>query len=435
MSIYPPEFLENMKALLGEEYDDWYAEYEREALKGVRFNRRKLDREAEEETFKRIAGGERAERVPWTDNGFYAEDTAAFTRHPYYACGLYYIQEPSAMSAAAYLPLEEDDLVLDLCAAPGGKATELASRCGFLLANDISSSRARVLLKNLELSGNENFAVTAEDPKRLLEFYPEAFDAVLVDAPCSGEGMFRKNSSLISAYRERGPEYYHDLQGEILSSAAGLLAPGGYLLYSTCTFSEWENEGSIEELLRTHPEFSVCELRDRYENFAPGRRGIADAARLFPHLLRGEGHFLCLLKKRGEKSERKKLSAFEEIVFQNKRLYRPEGLDFPKSLRFLRTGLLMGEYMKKGREEIFVPSAAAALCGRRELFDECLYLEGSDERVLRYLRGESIFISKEENPEGKKGYCLIFCDGYPFACGRLLKDRVKNIYPQGYLWQ
>ena len=177
------------------------------------------------------------------------------------------------MTPASRLPVEPGDRVLDVCAAPGGKATELGAKLGntgMLVANDISNSRAKGLLKNLEIFGIGNMLVLSEEPGKLTEYFPEFFDKILIDAPCSGEGMFRKDKKMVRAWEEHGPEFFSKLQRSIVMQAAEMLRPGGMLLYSTCTFDALENEGTIEYLLEQHPEFHICEM-DGYEGFCCGK--------------------------------------------------------------------------------------------------------------------------------------------------------------------
>lgn len=418
------EFLDSMKELLADEYDAFYKTYEHEAFKGIRFNRNKIKPEAMEELAYKLTHNNK--RIPWTTNGFYYSEENQVSKSPYYAAGLFYIQEPSAMSPAAYLPVKEDDIVLDLCAAPGGKATELAARCRFLVANDISATRAQILLKNLEMAGCGNIAVTAENPSHLAEAYPEFFDSILVDAPCSGEGMFRKDASLIESYKERGPEYYHELQKEILESAYRLLKKGGSLLYSTCTFSRLEDEQTVLDFLGSHSDMEAVELTDRYAGFKEGYDGLKEAARLFPHHIEGEGHFLCLLRKKGEL-----LSTFgnsrKKILLGEKEYLIPEDFDIKKGIRFLRTGLLLGEY-KKDR---FIPSFAYArsLKDLKEAQYPVLKLSYEDERVLKYLKGETIF-AEESLPDG---FVIIALENYSLGMGRINNGKIKNDLPKGYI--
>lgn len=214
----PETFLEQMKLLLGTDYDAWLESYEKKSFAGLRFNTGKTNREAWENTLSPFE----LRRVSWTGNGYYIGEDAKASRHPYYFAGLYYLQEPSAMAPAAVLPVEPGDKVLDLCAAPGGKSTELGAKLkgeGLLVSNDISNSRAKALLKNLELFGIPNICVTSETPEKLASVFGPYFDKILVDAPCSGEGMFRKDPDLIKSWQERGPEYYAPIQRQILASA------------------------------------------------------------------------------------------------------------------------------------------------------------------------------------------------------------------------
>ena len=204
------------------------------------------------------------------------------------------------MVPASLLPVEPGDYVLDLCAAPGGKATELAAKLagqGFLLANDISASRARALLRNLERFGIANMAVCSESPQKLRAQFPGFFHKILVDAPCSGEGMFRRRPDMIADWEKKGPSHYSKIQRELILQAADMLRPGGCMLYSTCTFSPMENEGVVEWLLENRPEFELIPAK-WYEGFSHGIGACRHAVRIFPHRMAGEGHFAALLQKR-----------------------------------------------------------------------------------------------------------------------------------------
>lgn len=450
----PKLYIEKMKELLQEEFQAYVTSFNGSGYRGIRFNRRKVKENEYLDIYANICNQTETEKVPWTENGFYCPEDLQVSLHPFYGAGLFYIQEPSAMSPAAYLQVEETDMVLDLCAAPGGKATELASRAGFLLANDISASRAQALLKNLELSGNDNFAVSAENPEHLAQSYYEYFDKILVDAPCSGEGMFRKEPSLIKSWEERGPEYYHELQLEILESAYKLLKPGGKLLYSTCTFAVLEDEDTIIDFLSNHEDMHLVDIPNAYEGFVKGYKGIDKARRLFPHKIKGEGHFLALLEK-DNKTEIREPDVQKNIRVERikDRLYLiKNNFKVQKGIRFLRTGLYLGEYKK----DKFQPSTVYALsitrdrilsCGNR-LVDEVskelviesyvLKLKLEDKRVLAYLKGNTLELDtsddEERNLMQEKGNCIICVEGFPLGYGRLLNGRIKNDYPQGYIW-
>lgn len=427
----PQSFLDEMEEILESEYEQFLDSYECNANRGIRINRNKVSKDNDERILRALFDGP-VKQVPWTENGYYLPGECSVSHHPYYAAGLYYLQEPSAMSPASLLPVDRNDIVLDLCAAPGGKATELAAGAGFVLANDISATRARALLKNLELSGSSNFAVTAENPEHLAQVYGEYFDAILVDAPCSGEGMFRKDPSLILSYREKGPYEYHKIQVDILKDAVKMLKPGGHLLYSTCTFSRVEDEGSILELLKIYPDIHPVKLdenKSRY--FSPGLMGLDEAARLFPHRIEGEGHFLCLLKKDGES----KKGCQDQYRFIDRRiedrLYKvPECFRIAPGIRYLRTGVLVGEE-KKGK---LIYSHPYAMTSFSDDYDIRLDLSLDDDRVLRYLKGETIILYEEDGLSGTKGDCLVCVDSFPLGFARLAGGKLKNNYPAGLIW-
>lgn len=387
------------------------------------------------------------------------------SKHPAYYAGLYYLQEPSAMTPAAMLPVVPGDRVLDLCAAPGGKSTELASKLkgrGMLVSNDISYSRARALLKNLELAGAANICVTSEGPEKLAGVWPEFFDKILVDAPCSGEGMFRRDEDMVKDWNEKGPEYYMPIQRQILSQAAAMLRPGGYMLYSTCTFSVEEDEGNVAYVLEEFPQMQLCCLDLDKVPGACGGFGLPGCMRLFPHRLKGEGHFLALMRKKGgddggkeilppmdSGTARKRVRAVEKekeldaflrqsgaewdygriVIHQDNVYYLPEGLAWNLPLRFLRTGLFLGE-LKKGR---FEPSQALAMSMKAGQFPNTVSFPGGDSRVLRYLKGETISLEGDEGPV--KGWCLAAMEGFPLGWAKGTGMSLKNKYYPGWRWQ
>lgn len=472
--VLPEKFTERMEKLLGGEYQEFLKSYEDSRTYGLRVNTMKIS----EKDFERRAPF-RVERIPWIPNGYYYGEEARPAQDPYYAAGLYYLQEPSAMTPASRLPVRPGERVLDLCAAPGGKATELAARLkgsGTLVANDISQSRARALLYNLELFGTRNALVTNETPGRLGAVFEGWFDKILVDAPCSGEGMFRKAPEVAGVWEEDRPAYFARLQRDIVDHAARMLKPGGMLLYSTCTFAPEENEGTVAWLLREHPELRLAEP-EAYEGFSGGEPQWGDGSpelekcvRIWPHKMRGEGHFLALFVKEGEtrtehpaeeerkergkeaarkgkdgggkdgflhpaglgRGERRLLEAFLDetgIVLDlaraevrgQKAYLLPELPERVKKLHFLRSGLYLGEF-KKNR---FEPSQSFAMALGAESCRESICFERTDERVQRYLKGETI----EAGDTGKQnGWKLICVDGYALGWGKLLGSTVKNKY-------
>ena len=461
----PEAFLLKMQELLGEEFGQYLESFKEEWKPGLRVNTLKL------------SPGELAELVPWNlepvpwaDNGFYYDGTLDGevlrpSKHPAYYAGLYYLQEPSAMTPAAMLPVVPGDRVLDLCAAPGGKSTELASKLkgrGMLVSNDISYSRARALLKNLELAGAANICVTSEAPEKLAGVWPEFFDKILVDAPCSGEGMFRRDEDMVKDWNEKGPEYYVPIQRQILSQAAAMLRPGGYMLYSTCTFSVEEDEENVAYVLEEFPQMQLCCLDLDKVPGACGGFGLSGCMRLFPHRLKGEGHFLALMRKKGGDDggkeilppmdsgtagkrvraveKEKELDAFLRqsgaewdygriVIHQDNVYYLPEGLAWNLPLRFLRTGLLLGE-LKKGR---FEPSQALAMSMKAGQFPNTVSFPAGDSRVLRYLKGETISLEVDEGPV--RGWCLAAMEGFPLGWAKGTGMSLKNKYYPGWRWQ
>lgn len=460
----PSVFEEKMRDLLGDEYEAYLKCYDEPRHYGLRVNTAKISTEE----FLKIAPW-KLEPVPWIRNGFYYDgEKDQPAKHPYYFAGLYYLQEPSAMTPADRLPVEPGDRVLDVCAAPGGKATELGAKLGgtgVLAANDLSNSRAKGLLKNLELFGIGNVLILSEEPGKLVPYFKGYFDKILIDAPCSGEGMFRKDRKMVRAWEEHGPEFFSKIQRSIITQAAEMLREGGMLLYSTCTFSPEENEKTIEYLLSQYPQFTVCEM-EGYEGFAHGMPEVTESGneelrktvRIFPHRMKGEGHFLALLRK-GEKKEAsgsdlsegkasgkaaklpEELSEFLNCVYRDmdpsridirgdKVYYMPEGVPHLKGIRFLRTGLLLGELKKKR----FEPSQAFAMNLKKEEYANVLDLPVSDERVVKYLKGETLDVEDLTGPK-EKGWYLVCVDGYPLGFGKLGNQTLKNKYLPGWRWQ
>ena len=225
----PSKFIDEMKEMLGDEFDDFLASYDEDYYRGIRCNTLKITPSEFEKKVPFVS-----EKVDWVQNGYYTSEDEQPAKHPYYFAGLYYIQEPSAMMPASQLPVEPGDRVLDLCAAPGGKTTELGAKLkgeGVLVSNDISASRAKALVKNVELFGIKNAVVVSESPDKLAERLEGYFDKILVDAPCSGEGMFRKVHSIAKNWEQYGSQYYADIQRTVLPSAVKMLKPGGMSLF------------------------------------------------------------------------------------------------------------------------------------------------------------------------------------------------------------
>ena len=438
----PEKFQTKMKDLFQNDYEKYIQSFDEKPHNGLRINTNKIT----VEQFLKI-NPFHLTPIPWTDNGFYYSSEDRPSKHPFYYAGLYYLQEPSAMTPAQILPIEENDMVLDTCAAPGGKSTELAAKLhgtGMLFTNDISASRAQALLKNLELFGIENSFVCSEDIPKLAEHFPSFFDKILIDAPCSGEGMFRKDPSIMKSWIERGNEYYVTLQKNIVENAVKMLKPGGMLVYSTCTFSKSENEDIIQHMLDLDPELKLVPV-SKYEHFCDGiGENMKDCIRIYPHKVKGEGHFVALLQKGNVHSHeiKNKTVKLPEDEFLNmitkqwkngvfetikdKLYFIPDSMQNRKGLRLLRTGLFLGEF-KKNR---FEPSQALAMNLKADEFKQTIHLDAEDTRVIKYLKGETVDVSDINTK--MKGWVLICVDQYPLGFGKIQKGIIKNKYAKGW---
>lgn len=464
MMELPEAFKEKMKGLLETEYDEFLKSYEEERVQGLRLNPVKV----EAETFLSRAPFHLT-KIPWVREGYYYDASDRPGKHPYHEAGLYYIQEPSAMAVVELLDPKPGECVLDLCAAPGGKTTHIAGRLagqGFLLSNEIHPARAKILSQNVERMGIKNGVVTNETPERLAERFPEFFDKMVVDAPCSGEGMFRKDEE---ACRQWSPDHVvmcAERQRMILEQAAKMLKAGGRLVYSTCTFSPEEDEQTIETFLLDHPEFEIEDMGEQ-KGLSPGRaewgagnvRALDKTYRIWPHRSEGEGHYLAVLIKHGEENgERKRtypryckdravwkeyegfcremfanpaayLDRSEYVMFGDQLYLLPPQMTDLTGLKVVRPGLHMGT-MKKNR---FEPSHALALSmkGEDALLKVSMASEGPE--VARYLRGEALRISEEELNAlpAQKGWVLMTVDGWPIGLSKLAGGVLKNHYPKG----
>ncbi len=438
MIRFPEKFLKEIKKLIPEAYEVFLKSYEKPMNYGLRINTLKL---TPEEYLK--LSGEDLRPVPWNELGFYYDGRQKYTKNPLYHAGLYYIQEPSAMLPAHLLPIEEGDVVLDMCAAPGGKSTALGAKLkgtGLLVSNDVSASRAKALLKNIEFFGIKNSLVLSEDPSRLVQVFPEYFDKVLIDAPCSGEGMFRKKPSMTANWEKFGPKYFGEIQRRILLNGSDMLKPGGMMVYSTCTFSGYEDEESVEYLLENRPEMTCITME-----------------RLWPHQVDGEGHFCALLKK-AENSFASAIPAYvyssspdlegfwdflksarikdifdhDRLVVQKGSLYYfPENMPDFKGLHVIRNGWYLGE-LKKNR---FEPSGAFARALKKEECGHVLDLNLSDPRVIKYLKCETIEADETDVPGLENGWYLVCVSSYPLGFGKMNNGTLKNKYPVGWRWE
>ena len=461
LSALPQAFLHRMEDMLGDDFEPFLAAYEQPRTYGLRVNTAKISCEE----FEQIVPFE-VKKIPWVSNGYFYNEDVRPSRCALYQAGLYYLQEPSAMTPASRIPVEPGEYVLDMCAAPGGKATAVGSALkgeGLLVANDISTTRARALLRNLELFGIPNLFVANEKPEKMVKNFPEFFHKILLDAPCSGEGMFRKEEALARDWTPEKSDELSVLQKELILQAADMLRPGGQLLYSTCTFAPNEDEEVISYLLENRPDMELLEL-PTYEGFAPGipawgngNSALSRCVHLFPHKMQGEGHFMALFRKEGrtdligqfsyvkpDPDTRKWLELFfKEIGLRtfsgqpfdwnrvetrkDKVYYLPPVTGDFRGLTFLRNGLYLGD-LKKNR---FEPSEPFALALRKGDVDGIISLSVNDQRLTRYLKGETLNIEPAEAAH-TKGWHLLCVEGYPLGFGKLVGQTFKNKYPAGW---
>lgn len=362
------------------------------------------------------------------------------------------------MTPASFLPVEPGDRVLDLCAAPGGKTTELGAKLGkkgVLFSNDISISRTKALLHNIELNGIPNIVVMSEESSKMAPRLEGYFDKILVDAPCSGEGMFRKDPAMVKAWGPEKVELYSSIQREIIVDAAKMLKPGGLMIYSTCTFAPEENEQSMEYLLEQCPYMSLVELpmfegfdRGHPEWSKSGREDLTRTRRLWPHRLEGEGHFVALLKKdedapgnrvrpypyKGAKLPEEITDFLKETkldldpkrieIHEDRVFYMPEGLPDLKGFRIVRAGLFLGNLKKKR----FEPSQPLAMAFSDGEGYPRVNISVEDENLIRYLKCETISV------DGPKGNVLVCVEGKPLGFGKLANGTLKNKYRPSWRW-
>ncbi|RHI25569.1 hypothetical protein DW172_02425 [Agathobacter rectalis] len=454
----PIEFENKMKAFLGNEWDDFLYSYDNNRFQALRFNTLKVQSPEERMRILKVLGISSDKRVSWANEAYYFDENVRPGKHPYHEMGLYYIQEPSAMSAAALLAPKPGMRVLDLCAAPGGKSTQLATYLGdsgLLVSNEINTQRSRILSQNIERMGIKNAIVTNEDSFVLASHFPGFFNAIQVDAPCSGEGMFRKLPEAIEQWSMENVAICAARQKEILDNAAVMLKPGGTIVYSTCTFSKEENEDVIEYFLEKHSDFTLEEME-----------------RFWPHKVDGEGHFVAKLVRRGSvdtgfKSDRqtkkiknnknrknetkpaltkenmKLLSEFldetisddmaaliknSRLVMFGEQLYRLPDMEVDiKGLKVQRAGLHIGEFKKQR----FEPSHSLALALKLSEAKNVVKLTCDNPQTIGFFNGQSVMLSDEQAAECKKGWALVCVDGYPAGWGKVNGTQVKNHYPKG----
>ncbi|MBR3588037.1 MAG: methyltransferase domain-containing protein [Clostridia bacterium] len=447
MKNLPLEFTERMKNLLGSEYEKFIDAVNDTPVKGFRVNTDKISMEEFEKI--NIFG---KEKIPYVENGFYLDFDKA-GNHPFHHAGMIYIQEPGAMAPAECVTIEEDWKILDMCAAPGGKSTQLKNKLGkngLLVSNEIIPSRCKILTGNIERLGLKNCVTTCMDTSRLAKTFPETFDLIMVDAPCSGEGMFRKDDTAIEEWSVQNVLMCAERQEEILENAVKCLKDSGYIIYATCTFSPEENEMTVASFLEKHPEFEIVPVKKEVkENTSDGIsfegctcENIHFARRFYPHKSKGEGQFMAVLHNKNERYENKKIlpkkqEKVDKIVFDfldstlttydkemvtmynGNPVYFTPDFEIKKGSAF-SCGVTIGEIAKnyiKPHHQFFMAMG--------ENFRRKIELSPDSEEIKKYLRGEEISVDCEN------GWAVVTVNGCSVGGVKISSEKAKNHYPKG----
>lgn len=418
----PEQFISRMKERGDIDIESFLNSYNTPAQSGIRINPNKDNGMLFEAAFGAV------EKVPWCSNGYYVNKDDIKGTHPYHMAGMFYFQEPSAMCSAALLPLDDGDFVLDLCAAPGGKSTQVAANSKIILvSNEIIPKRCNILSENIERMGFSNVVVTNESPERLEEKFPSFFDKIIIDAPCSGEGMFKKEPAAVDAWSVEHVISCAARQKKIIDSAMKMLAVGGGIVYSTCTFSKEENEDNVDYITKNYPYMKVGKIE-----------------RLYPHIQKGEGHFAAYIYDSREKCNERlnkdktkrpdeQINMFREfeksnlntnlngefVLFGENLYLKPMGVSID-GIKTPRPGLHLG-VCKKGR---FEPAHALAKALTVSDFKKSVNYNYTDAEITKYLKGETICSDVE-------GYCVVACNSLPLGWAKGSNGVLKNKLPKG----
>lgn len=453
--MLPFDFTERMKNMLGDDYEEFFLAMQNPPESGVRINEKKSGAD------KAVLGKwNDLKNIAWCKNGYYADKSVINGKHPYHHAGLYYFQEPSAMAVGEAVCINENDKILDLCAAPGGKSTHIGAKLGkdgILVSNEVIPKRAAILAENIERFGI-NAVVLSEFPEKLEKRFEGFFDKIIVDAPCSGEGMFRKEPQAVTDWSTEHTLSCAVRQKAILKSASLMLAEDGYIIYSTCTFAPCENEGVIEEFLKDNPDFELCPiptlqmLSDGDAKYINSDMDLSYTKRIFPHKNSGEGHFIAVLHYKGKgkvyktppvkiksdtenaaklyrEFEKKflncKLDGDFELFGENLYL-RDRRIGSLDRIKAVRAGLNLGQCIVsergKGR---FEPSYALALYLQKDDIKNTVSYSEDSEEIKAYLSGAEI-----ESSDIKDGWCAVCVDGFNLGWGKAVGGIIKNKYPK-----
>lgn len=447
MKTLPYDFVIRMKKILGNEYENYEKALAEAPVRAFRVNTDKISLE----DFEKINPFP-TEKIPYAENGFYF-DYDKIGNHPYHHAGMIYVQEPGAMAPAECVEVEPDWIVLDMCSAPGGKSSQLRNKLGesgVLVSNEIIPSRCKILTGNIERLGLKNTVTTCADAKTLAKIFPDTFDLIMVDAPCSGEGMFRKEDVAIDEWSVENVEKCAARQREILENAAICLKDGGYIVYATCTFSLEENEMTIDGFLSSHPEFEIVPVKKSVEEntedgiFFEGCKceKIGFARRFYPHKNRGEGQFMAVLHNKneyygGNSQSKNKVQKVDGIVFDfldstlesydREKVIMRKGTpvyftpDFDvKNVTAFSVGVTVGEIKKN-----YIQPHHQFFMAMEDCFKRKINLTAQSDEVKKYLRGEEIPADCEN------GWAVVTVDGCALGGAKVSNGKAKNHYPKG----
>jgi NOL1/NOP2/sun family putative RNA methylase len=447
MKQLPIEFQQRMKNLLGDEYNDFLMSYEEKPVRAFRVNTDKISLE----DFSKLNIFS-SEKISYVENGFYF-DYDGIGNHSYHHAGMFYIQEPAAMVPVESIDINPDWNVLDLCAAPGGKSSQIKNKLGkngVLVSNEIVPSRCKILTGNMERMGFKNVVTTCMHPQKLVKEFPDSFNMIMVDAPCSGEGMFRKEEIAIDEWTPENVLMCAERQAEILDCAVKMLKAGGYIVYSTCTFSLEENEMTVDAFLRRHPDFEIIPVTDKVrENTADGIsfdgcscENIHYTRRCYPHKNKGEGQFVAVLHNTSEennyssKMDNKKEKIDKTVIdFLNDTLinYEKDNVlmyngnpvyftpDFPiRKGNVFSCGVTIGEIRKN-----YIQPHHQFFMAMGTDFKRKIELTAESDEIKKYLHGE------EFNTDCPNGWAVVLVDGCTVGGVKISNGKAKNHYPKG----
>ena len=435
--MIPEEFKSRMKVLLGNKYEEFIATFKDDRVKSIRVNTNKIS----VQDFIKISPF-KLEKIPYTLDGFYVKEDS-LGNHPYHHAGLFYVQDPAAMMPANLIKLDSDMIVLDLCAAPGGKSIQIATELkdGILVSNEINPNRAKILFSNIERMGLTNTIILNNDSYELARKYPHTFDVIFIDAPCSGEGMFRKDPNAIKEWSLKKIEDCAKIQKELLKNADIMLKDGGIIVYSTCTYSLEEDEYQISEFLKGK-DYQILEVSDKIKKYTSFgyideniNSELQKAVRFYPHIAKGEGQFACVLKKKGKLVKTKLNFETNNILDKyinndveiklNAEIYDNKcytKLPFNiKGMKIISSGVKLGEIVNN--RFIYHHNFVTAY---GQYFKNSLNLHLDDPRLNKYLHGYEI-----EDDKVLDGYGVILVNGYPLGLFKASNGVLKNHYPKG----